>query len=160
MRILGFVLVLLLSFGAAHADDGTRQELAIEIVELTTAGAMVDQMVDALWPTLEASIVAKNENPSDDALDAMKAEYGRLVEALIGSIIGDVVDFYADNYTEQELRDLMAFYQSDLGQKTLATAPKLMGEIMPGMMQKMQQELPSMMQKFNELAKQKGLVVS
>lgn len=158
MRILGFVLVLLLSFGAAHADDSVRQELAIEIVELTTTGAMVDQMVDAVWPTLEASIVAKNEDPNDDALDAMKAEYGRLVEALIGSVIGDVSGFYADNYSEQELHELLAFYRSDLGKKTLAIAPKLMGEIMPSMMQKMQQELPATMQKFYDLVDEKGLV--
>lgn len=158
MRILGFVLVLLLSFGAAHADDSVRQELALEIVELTTTGTMVDQMVDAIWPNLEGGIVARAKNPSDEVLAEMKAEYKKLVEGLIGSVIGDVSGFYADNYSEQELHELLAFYRSDLGKKTLAIAPKLMGEIMPSMMQKMQQELPATMQKFYDLVDEKGLV--
>lgn len=158
MRILGFVLVLFLTFGAAQADDAARQELALEIVELTTTGALVDQMVDAIWPNLEGGIIARAKNPSEEVLAEMKAEYKKLVEGLIGSVVGDVSGFYADNYSEQELRELLEFYRSDLGKKTLAIAPKLMGEIMPGMMQKMQQELPATMQKFYDLVDEKGLV--
>ena len=32
--------------------------------------------------------------------------------------------FYANEFTEQELKDLVAFYKSPLGQKLLSTEPK------------------------------------
>ncbi|MCZ4272440.1 DUF2059 domain-containing protein [Maritalea porphyrae] len=158
MRNIAWILILFCSFSAAHADDALRQKLAAQVVEQTTTGAMVDQMVDAIWPTLKASIVDRSKNPSEDDLAEMKMEYAKLVEEMIGSVIGDVTEFYAENYTEQELEDLITFYQSELGQKTLTNAPKLMSEIMPNMMQKLQQELPHTMQKFYALAEEKGLV--
>jgi len=37
---------------------------------------------------------------------------------------------YATHFTEQELRDLLAFYQSPLGQKALAQEPKVLDESM------------------------------
>ena len=38
--------------------------------------------------------------------------------------------FYASHFTEQELRDLLAFYQSPLGQKSLAEEPKVLDQSM------------------------------
>ena len=35
-----------------------------------------------------------------------------------------MIQFWADNYTEEELDQLIAFYKTDLGQKTLAMFPK------------------------------------
>ena len=48
--------------------------------------------------------------------------------------ISDIVDasahYYASHFTEQELRDLLAFYQSPLGQKALAEEPKVLDQSM------------------------------
>ena len=38
--------------------------------------------------------------------------------------------YYASHFTEQELRDLLAFYQSPLGQKALAEEPKVLDQTM------------------------------
>ncbi|MGJ8529208.1 DUF2059 domain-containing protein [Maritalea sp.] len=159
MRLLFGFLILVLSVGNAFADDVSRKQLAADIVDLTTTGALVDQMAGAIWPTLEASILAKNENVSDEALAAMKSEYIELNRGLIVSLTGTVTEFYAENYTEDELKELMDFYRSPVGKKTLEITPKLMGEIFPGMMAKIQQDIPVMMEKFKKLAKEKGIIV-
>ncbi|HZC57736.1 MAG TPA: DUF2059 domain-containing protein [Xanthobacteraceae bacterium] len=48
--------------------------------------------------------------------------------------ISDLIDqsarIYASHFTEQELRDLLAFYQSPLGKKVLAEEPKVLDESM------------------------------
>jgi hypothetical protein len=45
---------------------------------------------------------------------------------------GDLVDatarIYASHFTEQELRDLLAFYSSPLGKKTITEEPKVLNE--------------------------------
>jgi uncharacterized protein len=50
--------------------------------------------------------------------------------ALLDEMIAEMVPLYARTYTSAELQQLAAFYQSPLGQKMLATMPKLMGESM------------------------------
>jgi hypothetical protein len=48
--------------------------------------------------------------------------------ALMEEMLDAMVPLYANTYTLEEVRQMNAFYQSPVGQKMLATAPKLMGE--------------------------------
>lgn len=50
--------------------------------------------------------------------------------ALIEEMLDAMVPLYANTYTLEEVRQMNAFYQSPIGQKMLATTPKLMGESM------------------------------
>jgi hypothetical protein len=48
--------------------------------------------------------------------------------ALLDEIIAEMVPLYANTYSVAEIRQLAAFYQSPVGQKMLASMPKLMSE--------------------------------
>jgi uncharacterized protein len=56
------------------------------------------------------------------------------VEKQFNPRVTELVDasahFYASRFTEQELRDLLAFYQSPLGQKSLVEDPKVLDQSM------------------------------
>jgi uncharacterized protein len=56
------------------------------------------------------------------------------VEKQFNPRVSELVDasahFYASRFTEQELRDLLAFYQSPLGQKSLVEDPKVLDQSM------------------------------
>ncbi|HUC48198.1 MAG TPA: DUF2059 domain-containing protein [Xanthobacteraceae bacterium] len=56
------------------------------------------------------------------------------VEKQFAPRVSELVDvsarFYASHFTEQELRDLLTFYQSPLGQKALAEEPKVLDQSM------------------------------
>lgn len=49
---------------------------------------------------------------------------------LLDEMIAEMVPVYARNYTTAEIKQLTGFYQSPLGQKMLATMPKVMAESM------------------------------
>ena len=48
--------------------------------------------------------------------------------ALMEEMLDAMVPLYASTYTLEEVRQMNTFYQSPVGQKMLATTPKLMGE--------------------------------
>jgi hypothetical protein len=73
------------------------------------------------------------------ALAKMEASLPKMVAALHETIADpslmdematELVAVYARNYTTAEIQQLAAFYQSPLGQKMLATMPKVMAESM------------------------------
>jgi hypothetical protein len=49
---------------------------------------------------------------------------------LIDDMLAEVTPLYAQTYTVDEINQMSAFYQSPVGQKMLATMPKLMAESM------------------------------
>lgn len=157
MRIVLSILFVLMSFGAVHADEAARNELAKILVEKTSSNAMVDQMAEAVWPTLEATITKANDEVGEELLGKMKAVYVDLNRDLVNSMSGDIVQFYSTNFTEEELQQLLEFYESDLGKKTLEMTPKLMSEVMPGMMAQIQQDIPKMIEEFKVLLEEEGL---
>lgn len=61
----------------------------------------------------------------------MAAQHNMLSDpALIDEMIAEMVPLYARTYTVAELQQLTAFYLSPVGQKMLASTPKLMAESM------------------------------
>jgi hypothetical protein len=55
---------------------------------------------------------------------------GKQYAPRVTEVIDAAAHFYASHFTEQELRDLLAFYQSPLGQKALAEEPKVLDQSM------------------------------
>ncbi len=48
----------------------------------------------------------------------------------IDEVLDDTARIYASHFTEQELKDILAFYQSPLGKKVVAEEPKALDESM------------------------------
>jgi uncharacterized protein len=48
----------------------------------------------------------------------------------VAELVDVTARIYATHFTEQELRELLTFYQSPLGQKVLAQEPKVLDESM------------------------------
>ena len=48
----------------------------------------------------------------------------------VAELVDAAAHFYASHFTEQELRDLLTFYQSPLGQKALTEEPKVLDQSM------------------------------
>jgi hypothetical protein len=74
----------------------------------------------------KAKLVAQVEKSIPAAVQAFHAMMSDPV--LIDEMIAETVPLYANTYSVAEIRQLAAFYQSPLGQKMLASTPKLMSE--------------------------------
>lgn len=60
------------------------------------------------------------------------------------------IQVYADAFTEQELRDLAAFYRTPLGQRVVETLPEITAASQRIAMERMQAVMPQLMQAIME----------
>ena len=96
---------------------------AKEILQLKNASAMYAGAVPGMVEKVKATLIGQNLNYQKDLNEVApivaKQLAGREQE------IGDgMVGVYAGEFTEQELKDLVTFYKSPLGQKLLNNEPR------------------------------------
>jgi hypothetical protein len=63
-------------------------------------------------------------------IDEVAFNVGKQFAPRVTELVDASASFYASHFTEQELRDLLAFYQSPLGQKALTEEPKVLDQTM------------------------------
>ena len=96
---------------------------AKEILMLKNASAMYADAVPGMVEKVKGTLIGQNLNYQKDLTElapiVAKQLAGREQE------IGDgMVGVYAGEFTEQELKDLVTFYKSPLGQKLITNEPK------------------------------------
>jgi uncharacterized protein len=96
---------------------------ANEILAMKNASAMYAQAIPNIVAQTKDALIRENLNYQKDltevAVVVATTLAGRQKE------VGDgMAKIYANEFTEQELKDLVTFYKSPLGQKLLSTEPK------------------------------------
>ena len=125
----GLVLGLALAGAPAGAQtpDKPASPAAIaaakEILGMKNAGAMYASAVPNLVQQTKDQLLQSNLNYQKDLNEVAVIVAQKLAgrEKEIGEGMAKI---YAGEFTEQELKDLVAFYKSPLGQKLLSTEPK------------------------------------
>lgn len=139
-----FALVLAAFFAlpsAAFADDAAKEKLARELMEVTGAAQMGEQMIQALS--------AQMGGQQGDFMKkfAEMADGNELVEL--------IVPIYVKTFDEETLTAAIAFYKTDAGKKLIAAMPVVQQEsMMVG--QKWGMELATKVQQAVEAEKAAG----
>jgi len=63
-------------------------------------------------------------------LDEISVNFEKQYDPRVSELVDAAARIYASHFTEQELRDMLAFYQSPLGRKMVAEEPKVLDESM------------------------------
>lgn len=123
---LGIVVASALASVSAQqqpAPSGAAIEAAREILKLKNVHAIYDNAVPGLVQKTRDTLLQTNINYQKDlnevAVIVAKNLAGR--EQDIGEGMARI---YASEFTEQELKDLVTFYKSPLGQKLIVSEPK------------------------------------
>jgi hypothetical protein len=108
---------------ALQAPSAAAIAAAKEILTLKNASAMYTNAVPGMVEKVKGTLIGQNLNYQKDLNElapiVAKQLAGREQE------IGDgMVGVYAGEFTEQELKDLVTFYRSPLGQKLITNEPK------------------------------------
>jgi hypothetical protein len=96
---------------------------AREILALKNAGAMYGNAVPGIVQQTKDALIQQNLNYQKDLNDVAVV----VAQAFAGKEkeIGEgMAQIYCNEFTEQELKDLVAFYKSPLGQKLLSNEPR------------------------------------
>lgn len=152
-RTLAALLAACLLPAAAWAGEpsGPSGELAALLVPKTTWTAFVDALARELQASLESPHPgAKVEYPADFSARVRKEVEGALpYETLLGFQAKEL----AASFTEQELRELLAFHRSPTGRKALESLPAMQQRVAAQTQQLMATKGPAIMERLTKLAK-------
>lgn len=116
----------------------------LELLEIV-GGEQTQKQIAAVWTTeFFASLRQAEPNLPPDAWKILEEVTRKFVDEAVeqGVWKETLVRSYAKYFTHEEIRGLLAFYRSPLGQKTISVAPALMAEGHRAGRDWMQQSLP------------------
>lgn len=105
-----------------HAAPPTPAALATagEIVKLSGATALFDTLVPGVVEQSKLLFLQQNPGLAGD-LNGIAAKMRADLTPRLAELSAEVAKIYAAHFTEQELKDLLAFYNSPVGKKFVAT---------------------------------------
>ncbi len=132
IRILGLLLVfgcLAVPAQAQNAGSPEALQAAKELSAIIT-GETIQQMSRAVtertWPAIERQFGGKVDGAT---LADMRAEFQTALANFTGDITKESPALYAKYFSASELHDMLAFYKTPTGIKTLHVMPALTAEI-------------------------------
>lgn len=127
----GAVLAAVLATGAAAADAPSSPEklaLAKQMVEASGGADQMKTVMQTLFRSMSANL-AQNLPPEQQRLrDALNDRIQARLIAATPQLMDATVQVYAANLTEKELRDYVAWLQSDTGQSLKNKLPQITSE--------------------------------
>jgi hypothetical protein len=126
-RCLSAVLIAGLAFVAgAHAQQqpsAAAAALATQILEMKGGIGLFDPAIEGVIAHHKSTFIQMNPNAAR-ALGEIEIKLRTEGAAKRQEMRGEVARAYASQFTEQELRDLLAFYKTPLGKKVIDGEPK------------------------------------
>ena len=128
---LAVALACLVTAGAAKAQQPSPAsiDLARQVILVKGGNNMFDPVIPGVIERAKNVFLPTNPNLLKDLTEVanqLKKEYdGKRAE-----LLNEVAKMYAQRFTEQELKDLLAFYKSPLGQKVVTDEPKVLDAAM------------------------------
>lgn len=129
------------------AGEAERRAQVDELLVAMKADALMDAIygqMDGMIRQMQAQMQIKE---SERALvEDFNAKVVKLVSDEMGwdKLKGPMADIYARNFTEKEIADMLAFYQSETGKAMVAKMPQMTQESMQITMGMMQQMMPKL----------------
>ncbi len=167
-----FAVVAVLAFSGAPPGSrvslaqsaGTPEALAAArelnaILSKDVIKQLTTQVTGQVWPALEKNLRAKRQDVTDAQLAELRAEFERIQFENLSSVMDDAPIIYARHFTAAELREMLAFHRSPVGQKSLREMPQIMAESMALMMPRMQQLRAQTIEAFTKVLRQRGFAI-
>lgn len=125
-----------LPLGAAEPEPSKRQrELIVELLGLTAGEGTMQEVMKSILEQSQKQFIAKAEAQGDvpKDLEERKELYALLNEELAGidvsaALAEPAIRIYAKYYTEREIADLVAFYRTPTGRKSIKVLPAIVRE--------------------------------
>ena len=150
-------MVFVLGTGMAQAgDDAARLELARKIVQSDNGGKMPGQMLEMMKHQFAATMLSHNPGRKAEIQQLMSETFGE-VDKRKDEMTSRVVALYAEKYTLEELRQMIAFRQSPLGKKMDKVMPEIARQSMMFGQKWGQKVSQEVMQRLREKAQKRGL---
>ena len=115
---------------AADAMPAEKRADIEHLLEMTGATSIGKQMAVLTVAQLTQMLRQTHPGIPQKALDVLPAEIGAVFDEHIQSFKETVIPIYDKYFTGEEIKEMIRFYSTDLGKKTIKVMPALVGESM------------------------------
>ena len=151
----GFAFVTLAAPAHAQQPSANAIALAKEIIVAKGAATMYDPVVSNLIERTKGALMQTNIMLGRE-LNEVAAKLRTELAPRSAELVNDAAKLYAARFTEQELRNTLAFYKSPLGQKVIAEEPAILNQSMSNVETWAAKFAEEVMIKFRVEMKKKG----
>ena len=125
-------LLIAVSAGHLFAEDMTEAKRVDidKLIEMTGAVAIGQQMSDAIVTQMSQVLRGSRPDLPPRLFDILREEVNRVIEENLPNLMSKIIPVYHKYFTHQDIKGMLRFYQSPLGQKTIQVLPLLMQESM------------------------------
>lgn len=129
-RILWLIVAAILMAAPVQADDLTaaKHHAILHLMDLTGASKMQLSLGSFLSQQLFAVIDDRQNQVPVEVYEIIVEQSKRLVDERLPELLEEIVPIYHRHFTHDEIRQLIAFYRTDVGQKTLRALPRIIEE--------------------------------
>ncbi len=123
------VAFTLLASPAAFAVDAPNIALAKQVLTVTNATQVFTPLIPGVVEQSRLLYLQQNPGLGKD-LTEIATKIRADLQPRFAELIDAIAKMYADAFTEQDLKDIITFYQSTAGKKLVAEQPKLVDSSM------------------------------
>jgi hypothetical protein len=158
-----FLVFFLLAGRAALADELTAQKSSDikQLMEITDAADIGNQFAAMVSkPFFEALREVRPDIP-ERAFLVIESELLTLLSedmSASGGILDQLIPIYHKHFTHQDIRELLAFYQTPTGKKAVQVLPKVIDESMLAAQSWVESLLPEIEKRVKAALKREGIV--
>jgi hypothetical protein len=147
------LLVLAMTVSVSYADEASHKKTVLKLLEVTNSQKMLDQTTTWMESMMRQQFDNLQLSPEgrEAAAAVQKEMMAWFSEFLAWEKVRDIfIDIYIDVFTEDELNELIGFYQSPVGQKMLRKMPELMEKSMQKSQAIFQEKMPEFQQRLQK----------
>jgi Uncharacterized protein conserved in bacteria len=143
---LNSLIVLILTCSLAVAETQANRASVEKLVEISMSDSLMDSIYGQVGQMFKSTISEKQKLTGDEMLVvdkySMKLENFMKEELGADTLVAPLIDIMIKHYNQEEVDAITAFYQTDAGKSMLDKQPMIMGEVMPLVMNVMQEKMP------------------
>jgi hypothetical protein len=121
------LLCFAVTAGQAQEPTAGAVAAARELISTKGGGGMFEPVIPGVVESTKNSLLPTNPSLAKD-LNEVSLQLRKEYESKKAELVYEVAIIYAKHFTEQELKDLVTFYRSPLGQKMLKEEPVALDE--------------------------------
>lgn len=125
--------------------DAARLALARQLIDIDGGEKQVADQVDALYSVMFTKMAEKMSSEGKPVMLATQLALQNQMHRLIRPMLDLTADVYSRNYTEQQLRDIIAFRRSPTGQAVAEKTPMIQRQAVAAMLPLIVQDMPRVM---------------
>jgi len=115
---------------AAPLQDDKKADIE-RLMQMTGATRIGMQIASAMVAQMTQAVKKSRPDISPQAMTVMQKTVMEVMQEKVADrqgLLGQIVELYHKHFSHDDIKGLIAFYESDLGRKTVKEMPKLAGE--------------------------------